>query len=242
MNLNNLPAVIDMSNLSILLGFNGNLDVAIVKKILLASTTNNLPIYFNSAMYGAKVSDGFAEEFDEDGDLKDVILMGSLKYLDSGRKTFIGGTPYSNILSVQKFNYDGIEYYSSDEHECLLTDVGIYLDSFYCDKEEFLASGLLSDNKSKKNISTKPQVQPVQEQREGALKNWLATKANLTIEDDKQYQACYKAIGEPTQKEIWEKLQGMEIKLFAAGFDDFFKYQKIIDFKIGTGARRRKKL
>ncbi len=95
-----------------------------------------------------------------------------------------------------------------------------------------------TSDKNKKGVTAITKKAPINDQRLVAFKHWLATKANITITNDAQYQDCYKSIGKPTKKEIWEKLQEVDRKLFSAGDLSFFRKQNIINFKVGPGRNR----
>lgn len=234
-NINNLPAKVDMKDLSTLLGLGGALEESNLNEILLAARCNELPIYFDVDIFGVKESDG-AEPFGDKYGITQVMLNGLGVQASAGqRKVLTRGEPVGREIAVFAYEFNSEIFLPAiDDHVATFLDLTLIQSrDFYCDKVELDTSGLLPN--TSRPTKKKPNIL---ERREQALKIWLAAKSGANIEDDSQYQACYEGIGEPTQDILWDLLQIVDNELFARGKYEFFKNQGIIQFKTGTGEGR----
>lgn len=223
-----------MKDLCTALGLGGRLLEENLNEILFAAKLNDLPIYFNNDMYGAKISDGVELIINEKGEVINAMVSGKGIYTSGARNIYLSGYSFDNTIVISSYLHDSNDYYPIDETGMWQTSQNINAHCFFCNKNELFSSGLLKDSSSA-NQSNKISKQ---QQRETACKQWLASKAGIAIENDFKYQECYQLIGEPTQKHIWNELTKMDIHLFSVDRGEFFKHQKIIRFKIGTSKGR----
>ena len=219
--------------------------------VLMHTNDSYLNLYCDNDIIGIEASEDIGAIFDEYGHAIDFEIADSVKTKTfSGPKIIENAHVYSDgsrvLISIHRFSQNNINYFVPDESGSTVIDVTFSYQDFYLNGHE------LSDyieNRSKKKISAetnksstpKEKKQSKQSLRESKFKTWLAVKANIPITGDSSYQECYKKIGEPTQKEVWKMLQGIDQELFALGKDDFFKFQGVIDFKGGTGKGRKRR-
>jgi len=131
----------------------------------------------------------------------------------------------------RRYCYKEESYYITDEPYLFIDSICLSIDDFYCLKLE------LNEFKTKRlNKPIKKDKPSVQSKREDALKIFLQQDPKHNTEC---FQSLYEAIGSPTQNTLWASLKQHEPELFKAGDSDFFKNQKVISFKYGTGNGRR---
>lgn len=235
--LDNLPDKVYMADLSTALGMNGELQEANLHTILFAASCNKLPIYFDTEMYGADVSDGVKPIMDpyEHEEIINLEVPGDGILTTSNQCTLVRGLTKDKAILVSSYSNDGKTYYPIDETGMWVSPKLIHACNIYCDKKELFASKLLNNSPA----STQRKSLSKQKQREQAFKHALAFTSGKIKLDLADYQKCYKAIKEPTQKQVWNMLKRMDPELFSRGKYDFFKKQEIIRFKDGTGEGRK---
>jgi hypothetical protein len=157
-----------------------------------------------------------------------------VKVEDGGLNFSKKGAPQ---LYISTFKIDG-DIFRVTNQEGTLCSTSYSLESFYFDRDDI--------TRLKEKLSNTPKTAKtnfsIQNKRELAFKFWLVTKANEKggtldhLETDPQ--KCYVAINSPTQEIIWNSLNEIDNQLFTPGKDDFFKRQKLVAFKKGTGVKR----
>ena len=243
-----LPETVSLSDASTEINLNGMPLISAIRTLLMYSKEFNLPIYFVHTVNGYDTSKPLDEIRDHKGDITGVMIQEETTFFDNTKTlTLLTNNNYylrnnENYIVVSSFHYAGTDYYTTDETQLWLETQSFRLDCFHINLEE------LNDFKSRIKLATrgltaekvkrKPKLNSRQDERETVFKVWLATKAEMSITDESQYQECYEQINSPTQKELWAMLQEIESQLFSAGDSDFFKNQKIIKFKLGTGNNR----
>jgi hypothetical protein len=255
-NFQNLPDKVYMEKLSTALGFE-NLDARTVNEITLASECSYLSLYFNHTkrLHGVRRDDAYivySDNFSKDGYTEDWV---GHEYVES----FIGNIrlPHLELEAIKQgeeikwtvshFYIGNDDYYITDDvgNECVSLELNVM--DIYWDKEELLASGLLSGKNSKNKNPAKPKRIPVLVRRVEVFKNWLSYRAGMSITSVSDYQECYVTLGDPTQDKVWADLMKYDPNLFKKGRGllgkgqyEFFKNQEIIEFEYGTGVGRPK--
>ena len=215
--------------------------------VLMHTHDSNLSLYCDKEIIGFNVNEDIGEIFDEHGDFVDFKTVPDEKIKTfSGSKIIENAHAYTSgsmlLISAQRFSQNNVDYYIPDESGSKTIDVTFSYNDFYLDSSELhdylerQPKQKTSTNKVKSPVTKRQSKQSL---RESEFKTWLATKADIAITDDSSYQQCYKKIGEPTQHDVWKRLQKLNPDLFGAGKDDFFKLQEIIRFKEGTSKGRK---
>ena len=215
--------------------------------VLMHTNDKSLNLYCDNEITGIEVSEDVGEIFDNNGNFIDFKTAP-----DEEMKTFLGAKIIVNahayaigsrvLISADRFSQDNIDYFIPDETGAKIIDATFNYNDFYFNREELLnyieIQTKNKNNTTKNTTSAKKGKEKIQTRRESALKSWLAGKAGIEITDKSKFQDCYLNIGSPIQEELWSDLQKTDKHLFSAGRDDFFKKQKIIKFKLGSGKGR----
>ena len=221
-----------------------------LKTLLMYSEYDDIPIYIEPGMCGVRTDTEFAETYCIDGSIDkieivngDVEAIGDPKSIKSAfAHTSLDGTRIFINVSIVRFNH--VDYYLTDETSLWLDSESFDLDDLYFDRDELLPFLVQMDKSTRihgrqlEEESKKVKPLSVNVKREVVFKTWLATKADLKIKDDSDYNQCYAILGSETQETIWGHLQKIDQKLFSCGKDEFFRKQKIIQFKMGSGNGR----
>lgn len=247
MTINILPAQIEIEELITVFGLN-QMPVSRALKIIMAySDHDNLPLYFDTPIYGSNINNHFEEIKDMEGDITKVMASGQSSLFNT-RKQVVAATVVTDQnetdfkLLISMFSDDGDEYYPIDETGMWVEFESFHPNSFYCTRDE-LDKFISKMNKTEQATTSSPRLSnkkpSKQEQRESAFKIWLTVMANLETLDENKLQECYNLIGKPTKKETWKTLQTFMPKVFNANDGDFFKNLSFdFNFEPGSGKSR----
>jgi hypothetical protein len=239
------PTKVHMDDIITALGLSDNTDYNALKQILLLSKIGELPIYTETALNGALMSDSLEEIFDGYGNI-DKVLVGQSNYFSGEELAIKLARPNGdNKVVVDHFKYRKEDYYSIDETSMWIEPTAIFYNALYCkgsDLNRYLRSKT-SNSKNNKSI-------PILERREFVLRDILLEKAKLlcvALPDDSHtlyYQRLYELIGSPTRDEMLSYLLTANNDLFRTEPKtknpqrNFFAKQGVIRFKDGTSKGR----
>lgn len=218
-----------------------------IHTLLMYSREFKLPIHFNHEIHGHEEDKPVEIILDQQGEYIGTRVNEPAKYFSSQNKlTLLSAGEASNNTSnitipVYAFIHQNKNYKSTDITQEWLKAKTIPFNNFYIDKSDLVDFIKSTSNSSiSSNPPAKNEKIPILESRERALKNFLITKTNSSLNknDENQFQELYNKLGSPTRKTLWKELQLIEPSLFNSGIDDFFKNQKILKFQIGTGKHR----
>ncbi len=241
-----LPEKVSLKQVSVELSLDRMPYISALRTLLMYSDNFDLPIYIDQSINGYRIDKPTEEILDESGEITQVKTCEESTCLEPLNKLRIESVADAYIknnayfLSLYLVSCDNKSYYTVDETNEWLKSILINTESCYINKNDLIefSNNYSNDKEPINNKGSKKQIHGKLEQRRLAFKTWLATKADIKITADFQYQQCYEIIGNPTRDEVWDMLQKVDGKLFTSGQDDFNAKQGVIKFKLGTGKSR----
>jgi hypothetical protein len=230
------------------LGMSGMEKAMSIQALLRISEDDGLPLFFNEPLTCVSTSIKYGDQYDEDGEFVETIFIDpederefwSDHILDSFK--LWKSSDNSLDLIVSRIIHDGITYYISQPGGTISEGVPIGYEKFYFDRKQltdFKAEYSARLSESQKVKDSPPKKTGVLERRKTAFKYWLVGNSGKSIHEDNDLQSCYESRGKPTRKEVWQRLNLMDNKLFGPGKDDFIKAMgSVIQFKKGTNKGR----
>lgn len=219
-----------------------------ISALLRISEDDDLPLFFDEKLICVPTSVKYGDQYDEDGEFVDCLLIDP----DETRELWSGHTldnfqlhitaDHSFNLVVSRIVHDDVSYHISQADGTISEGVSIGYEKFYFDRAELIKykaeyTSHYSENPKVKGSPSKRES--VEDKRTTAFKYWLVGNSGMSIHNDDDLQGCYENFGSPTKAEVWQRLNQMDNKLFAAGYDDFIRAMStVIQFKQGTGNGR----
>ena len=226
-----------------------NMDkVMAIEALLKITRDDNLPLFFDKSLTCVPVSLNYGDQFDEYGKYVETRFVNR----EDEREFWSMHIPYFYHLAEsadQTFHinlggviHDGIVYDICIGNRRVAAYISIEYEKFYFVRDQLIdfktgyTTRFFETQVKNDKFSKRPSML---ELRKTAFKYWLVGNSGKSIHSNDELQACYVALGEPTKRDVWKRLQAMDSELFRSGKDDFLKAaSSVIQFKQGTGKAR----